>query len=37
MDVFKEKKETVIKNNLDEKLIRKQISIVGNKWIKNYL
>lgn len=37
MDVFKEEKDTIIKNNLDEKLIRKQISIVGNKWIKNYL
>ena len=34
MDVFKEEKDTIIKNNLDEKLIRKQISIVGNKWIK---
>lgn len=37
MDVFKEEKDTIIENKLDEKLIRKQISIVGNKWIKNYL
>lgn len=37
MDVFKEEKDTIIKNNLDEKLIRKQISSIGNKWIKNYL
>lgn len=37
MDVFKEEKDTIIENKLDEKMIKKQISIVGNKWIKNYL